>query len=85
MRESLVGTMQLNLCFWPRAALTLVGLSLAGAHLLAAATLDAKAPAWLPRQVRDFHDQLERTPANHRDLWYLAVDRLLAESAEIPR
>ncbi|ARS48135.1 hypothetical protein PSMEN_06935 [Ectopseudomonas mendocina] len=41
------------------------------------ATLDADAPAWSPSQVRDFHDRLERTPSNHRDLWYLAVDRLL--------
>ncbi|MFK4075236.1 NACHT domain-containing protein [Ectopseudomonas khazarica] len=41
------------------------------------ATLDADAPAWSPLQVRDFHDRLERTPTNHRDLWYLAVDRLL--------
>jgi len=27
--------------------------------------------------VREFHDQLERTPANHRELWYLAVDRMV--------
>lgn len=41
------------------------------------ATVDADTPAWSPRQVRNFHDRLERTPSNHRDLWYLAVDRLL--------
>lgn len=42
------------------------------------ATLDAASSPWSPRQVRDFHDRLERTPANHRELWDLAVDRLLA-------
>lgn len=41
------------------------------------AALDADAVAWSPRQVREFNDRIERTPANHRDLWYLAVDRLL--------
>ncbi|MBH9445318.1 hypothetical protein I5L26_12315 [Pseudomonas aeruginosa] len=45
-------------------------------HAKKKATLDADAPAWTPLQVRDFHDQLERTPNNHRDLWYLAIDRL---------
>lgn len=43
----------------------------------AKATLDADAHAWSPLQVRDFHDRLERTPTNHRDLWSLAVDRML--------
>jgi hypothetical protein len=46
-------------------------------HAKRKATLDADGPAWAPLQVRDFHDQLERTPSNHRDLWYLAIDRLL--------
>jgi hypothetical protein len=46
-------------------------------HAKEKATLDADALAWSPRQVRDFHDRLDRTPANHRDLWYLALDRLL--------
>jgi hypothetical protein len=46
-------------------------------HAKEKATLDADAPAWSPRQVRDFQDKLDRTPTNHRDLWYLAVDRLL--------
>lgn len=41
------------------------------------ATIDADSAAWTPSQVREFHDQLERTPATHHDLWYLAVDRLL--------
>lgn len=43
----------------------------------AKAALDAETPSWSPRQVRDFHDKLERTPSNHRDLWHLAVDRLM--------
>jgi len=32
---------------------------------------------WSPSQVRDFHDRLERTPMNHRELADLAVLRLL--------
>lgn len=40
------------------------------------ATADADMSAWSPGQVVDFHKELERTPNNHRDLWYLAVDRL---------
>jgi hypothetical protein len=46
-------------------------------HAKEKAALDADWLAWSARQVRDFHDRLERTPANHRDLWDLAVDRLL--------
>lgn len=45
-------------------------------HAKEKAALDADLPAWSPSQVRDFHDRLERTPSNHRDLWYLAIDRL---------
>jgi hypothetical protein len=41
------------------------------------AETDADITAWSPRQVRDFHDQLERTPANHRELAELAHFRLL--------
>lgn len=41
------------------------------------AEMDADIDAWSPRQVRDFHDKLERTPANHRDLAELARLRLL--------
>lgn len=41
------------------------------------ATLDADLLPWSPQQVRDFNDRLERTPSNNRDLWDLAVDRLL--------
>ena len=32
---------------------------------------------WSPSQVRDFHEKLERTPRNHRELAELAVLRLL--------
>src|SRR5688500_15939502 len=46
-------------------------------HTKTKAAQDAETPAWSPRQVRDFNDELERTPSNHRDLWYLAVSRLL--------
>lgn len=45
-------------------------------HAKEKAALDADAAPWTPSQVRGFNDDLERTPANHRDLWYLAVDRL---------
>lgn len=44
----------------------------------AKATIDADIAAWTPAQVRDFNDHLVRTPANHRELWYLAIDRLEA-------
>ena len=40
------------------------------------ATADADMSAWTASQVADFDRQLECTPTNHRDLWYLAVDRL---------
>ncbi|HET9775342.1 MAG TPA: hypothetical protein VFP77_02110, partial [Gemmatimonadaceae bacterium] len=46
-------------------------------HAKAKATADADGPAWSPSEVRDFNDELECTPSNHRDLWYLAVSRLL--------
>jgi hypothetical protein len=37
---------------------------------------DLLAP-WSPKQVRDFHEHLDRTPSNHRELADLAVMRLL--------
>jgi hypothetical protein len=46
-------------------------------HAKSKAALDADVVAWSPSQVRDFHDELERTPSNHRGLWYLAIDRLV--------
>jgi hypothetical protein len=38
---------------------------------------DADFPAWSPVQVRDFHEHLDRTPSNHRELADLAIMRLL--------
>lgn len=32
---------------------------------------------WSPKQVKDFNDQLERTPGNHKELHELAVSRFL--------
>ena len=43
----------------------------------ARAEMDADIDAWSPRQVRDFHDKLECTPENHRDLAELAHLHLL--------
>ncbi|WP_165191643.1 NACHT domain-containing protein [Caulobacter soli] len=42
----------------------------------AKAQRDADPGPWSPVQVRDFNEKLERTPANHRELWDLAVERL---------
>lgn len=38
---------------------------------------DGDIESWSPSQVRDFHEKLERTPSNHRELAELAVLRLL--------
>jgi hypothetical protein len=38
---------------------------------------DADGAAWSPAQVRDFHEHLDRTPRNHRELADLAITRLL--------
>ncbi|WP_441256241.1 hypothetical protein AB7Z32_12040 [Bradyrhizobium sp. 482_C4_N1_1] len=38
---------------------------------------DADLAPWLPAQVRDFHQHLDRTPTNHRELADLAMMRLL--------
>jgi hypothetical protein len=43
----------------------------------AKAEMDADISAWSPHQLREFHDKLERTPENHRDLAELARLRLL--------
>lgn len=45
-------------------------------HAKTKAEQDADLAAWSLQQVREFRAGLERTPANHRDLWDLAVDRL---------
>lgn len=38
---------------------------------------DGDIESWSPSQVRDFHEKLERTPSNHRELAELAVLRFL--------
>lgn len=38
---------------------------------------EADLQSWTPAQVRQFHERLERTPGNHRELAELAVMRLL--------
>ena len=38
---------------------------------------DADLTAWSPEQVREFHEHLDRTPSNHRELADLAILRLL--------
>lgn len=45
-------------------------------HAKAKAELDADNGPWTPAEVRDFQLTLERTPANNRDLFDLAVMRL---------
>ena len=47
-------------------------------HAKTKAAIDADVAAWTPGEVREFNDSLIRTPRNHRELWYLAVDRLEA-------
>ncbi|MGR9500079.1 NACHT domain-containing protein (plasmid) [Rhizobium leguminosarum] len=47
-------------------------------HAKTKATADADISPWTPGEVREFNDSLVRTPRNHRELWYLAVDRLEA-------
>ena len=41
------------------------------------ATADSQTPPWEPSKVVEFHESLESTPATHRELWNLAIDRLL--------
>lgn len=47
-------------------------------HAKAKATADADVDAWKPSQVQEFGKSLVTTPANHRELWYHAVDKLEA-------
>ncbi len=42
------------------------------------AAADADIDAWKPSQVQEFNKTLAATPANHRELWYHAVDKLEA-------
>ncbi len=46
-------------------------------HANTKAEQDGDIEPWSPSQVRDFHEKLERTPRNHRELAELAVLRLL--------
>jgi len=46
-------------------------------HAKTKAEQDGDIESWSPSQVRDFHEKLERTPSNHRELAELAVLRLL--------
>ena len=43
----------------------------------AKAEQDGDMMAWLPSQVKDFQDKLDRIPGNHRDLAELAIFRLM--------
>lgn len=44
---------------------------------LARAQADCERPAWSEKQVREFAETYERSPANHREMFDLAVSRLL--------
>lgn len=46
-------------------------------HAKTKAEQDADIEPWVPSQVREFQDKLERTPAHHRELAELATMRLL--------
>ena len=46
-------------------------------HAKTKAEQDGDIESWSAPQVRDFHDTLERTPSNHRELAELAILRLL--------
>lgn len=41
------------------------------------ATADSKTPPWEPAKVIELHESLESTQSTHRELWNLAIDRLL--------
>lgn len=45
-------------------------------HAKTKAAADADVDAWTPSQVQEFGKSLVATPANHRELWYHAVDKL---------
>ncbi len=46
-------------------------------HAKSRAEQDGDIEPWSPSQVRDFHEKLERTPRNHKELAELAVQRFL--------
>lgn len=45
-------------------------------HAKTKAAADADIEAWTPSQVQEFGRSLVATPANHRELWYHAVDKI---------
>ncbi|SDG59109.1 NACHT domain-containing protein [Thalassobaculum litoreum] len=45
-------------------------------HAKTKAAADADVEAWSPSQVQEFGKVLMVTPANHRELWYHAIDKL---------
>lgn len=49
-----------------------------GYHAKSKAASDADVDAWKPSQVQEFSKSLVSTPANHRELWYHAVDKIEA-------
>lgn len=52
-------------------------------HARAKAQADSESDPWRVEQVREFHDTLERTPRTHRELYDLAVYRLLDLKADL--
>lgn len=52
-------------------------------HARQKAEADAVAAPWTAEQVRDFNEALERTPSTHRELYDLAVLRLLDLKADL--
>lgn len=52
-------------------------------HAKTKAAADADVDAWTPSQVQEFGKSLVATPANHRDLWYHAIDKLEALKHDI--
>jgi len=52
-------------------------------HAKTKAEQDGDIKPWSPSQVRDFHEKLERTPRNHRELAELAILRILDLKADL--
>ncbi len=54
-------------------------------HAKTKAEQDGDIEPWSPSQVRDFHEKLERTPRNHRELAELAILRILDLKDDLER
>lgn len=54
-------------------------------HAKSRAEQDGDIEPWEPAQVRDFHEKLDRTPRNHRELAELAAQRLLDLKDDLER